>query len=71
MPTMPKSAEGFKFILVTVFMAIRTKVAVSTMPLDSGVCDHSGSSSWRSWCSWRLALSPKLELMGGAVEIRG
>ena len=25
MPTMPKSAEGFKFILVTVFMAIRTK----------------------------------------------
>ena len=27
MPTMPKSAEGFKFILVTVFMAIRTKQA--------------------------------------------
>ena len=26
MPTMPKSAEGFKFILVTVFMDIRTKV---------------------------------------------
>ena len=28
MPTMPKSAEGFKFILVTVFMAIRTKLIV-------------------------------------------
>jgi hypothetical protein len=64
MPTMPKSAEGFKFILVTVFMAIRTKngkiYSESRIDIDSvGPVGEPGFSvftiGFRYDFSWRIS----------------